>query len=421
MERSQIFVKLPGRRDPLRFQRLVSGLREIRDETLISASEDGIFPSCSLLLRLRGGKGGFGSLLRGAATKAGQKKTNNFDACRDMSGRRLRHVNAEKKLEEWKAEAEDRKMEKLAEQFLKSKAKEVKKSSSAVVEKYIEKYKEDSARCMEEVEESVRQSFELYEKSKRKVLPSSGPALKRLKIWMGKKKVDESESEDDEEDDDDAEKSVVLNGGNKNEDDAGLFATSSSQSDLEGSDGGSGKSNLEEEDSVPNQKCLDVSEGPVNENVCSDDSAEPVRTSFEEYGDQTENVSRPATSQGSDKVHLEERLVGDQIVDQKQIDAEERMSLSPEVSPDSPEKNLDVSCAVIGDSVDEKSNEPLNFEEFNSAEELEVLGMERLKSELQAHGLKCGGTLQERAARLFLLKSTPVDKLPKKLLAKPTK
>ena len=44
--------------------------------------------------------------------------------------------------------------------------------------------------------------------------------------------------------------------------------------------------------------------------------------------------------------------------------------------------------------------------------------MERLKSELQGHGLKCGGTLQERDAMLFLLKSTPLDKLPQKLLAK---
>ncbi|CAL5414333.1 unnamed protein product [Camellia sinensis] len=49
---------------------------------------------------------------------------------------------------------------------------------------------------------------------------------------------------------------------------------------------------------------------------------------------------------------------------------------------------------------------------------LGVLGMERLKSELQSRGLKCGGTLQERAARLFLLKTTPLEKLPKKLLAK---
>lgn len=48
----------------------------------------------------------------------------------------------------------------------------------------------------------------------------------------------------------------------------------------------------------------------------------------------------------------------------------------------------------------------------------QVLGMERLKTELQSRGLKCGGTLQERAARLVLLKSTPLDKLPKKLMAK---
>ncbi|CAH8335138.1 unnamed protein product [Eruca vesicaria subsp. sativa] len=62
--------------------------------------------------------------------------------------------------------------------------------------------------------------------------------------------------------------------------------------------------------------------------------------------------------------------------------------------------------------------EPLNFDDFNSAKDMEVMGMERLKTELQSRGLKCGGTLQERAARLFLLKSTPLDKLPKKLLAK---
>lgn len=167
---------------PLRFQRLVAGPKEVFDETLISASPDGLFPSCSLLLRLRGGKGGFGSLLRGAATKAGQKKTNNFDACRDMSGRRLRHVNAEKKLDEWKAEAEDRKLEKLAEDFLKKKAKEVKKNSTVAVEKYLEKYREDTEKCMEQVEDSVRQSFGLYKESKRKFLATSDPSNKRLQI-----------------------------------------------------------------------------------------------------------------------------------------------------------------------------------------------------------------------------------------------
>lgn len=70
------------------------------------------------------------------------------------------------------------------------------------------------------------------------------------------------------------------------------------------------------------------------------------------------------------------------------------------------------------DAVCCKPVEPLNFDDFSSAKDMEVMGMERLKTELQSHGLKCGGTLQERAARLFLLKSTPLDKLPKKLLAK---
>ncbi|CAL9241677.1 unnamed protein product [Arabidopsis halleri] len=49
---------------------------------------------------------------------------------------------------------------------------------------------------------------------------------------------------------------------------------------------------------------------------------------------------------------------------------------------------------------------------------MEVLGMERLKTELQSRSLKCGGTLRELNARLFLLKSAPLDKLPKKLMAK---
>ncbi|CAL5383144.1 unnamed protein product [Camellia sinensis] len=61
---------------------------------------------------------------------------------------------------------------------------------------------------------------------------------------------------------------------------------------------------------------------------------------------------------------------------------------------------------------------PLNFDEFNSTAELEDFGMERLKSELQSRGLKYGGTLQERAARLFLLKTIPLEMLAKKLLAK---
>mmetsp|Transcript_21025 Transcript_21025/g.25243 ORF Transcript_21025/g.25243 Transcript_21025/m.25243 type:complete len:158 (+) Transcript_21025:125-598(+) len=80
---------------PSACQRIICGTKDIGEDGILSADASGNFPSCSVLLRLRGGKGGFGSLLRGSA-KSGKHVENN-DACRDLSGRRLRHVNAEKK------------------------------------------------------------------------------------------------------------------------------------------------------------------------------------------------------------------------------------------------------------------------------------------------------------------------------------
>lgn len=65
-----------------------------------------------------GGKGGFGSMLR--AIGAQIEKTTNREACRDLSGRRLRDINEEKRLKNWIAqqtererETEDRKLKKL--------------------------------------------------------------------------------------------------------------------------------------------------------------------------------------------------------------------------------------------------------------------------------------------------------------------
>ncbi|KAL7298498.1 hypothetical protein TKK_0008278 [Trichogramma kaykai] len=52
-----------------------------------------------LMPRLLGGKGGFGSMLR--AIGAQIEKTTNREACRDLSGRRLRDINEEKRLKAW--------------------------------------------------------------------------------------------------------------------------------------------------------------------------------------------------------------------------------------------------------------------------------------------------------------------------------
>ena len=58
---------------------------------------------------------------------------------------------------------------------------------------------------------------------------------------------------------------------------------------------------------------------------------------------------------------------------------------------------------------------------YADAAALEALGLDALKAELAARGLKCGGTLSERAARLFLLKHATLAQLDAKHKAPPPK
>ena len=69
---------------PAAVQRLVFAGKELSDDRLLSDYELQPDSTVHLLLRLRGGKGGFGSLLRGAGRAV---LTDNTDACRDLSGR----------------------------------------------------------------------------------------------------------------------------------------------------------------------------------------------------------------------------------------------------------------------------------------------------------------------------------------------
>lgn len=65
-----------------------------------------------------------------------------------------------------------------------------------------------------------------------------------------------------------------------------------------------------------------------------------------------------------------------------------------------------------------QQQEPIDLANFDNAAQLEGVGMERLKAELQRHGMKCGGTVQERASRLLLLKEKSVQDIDRKHLAK---
>lgn len=86
---------------------------------------------------------------------------------------------------------------------------------------------------------------------------------------------------------------------------------------------------------------------------------------------------------------------------------EEQPKQSKESHPKQPEEKIDYP--------------EIDLNNFESAQELCVLGLGHLKHALESRGLKCGGTLEERAGRLFSVKGLKPKKYPKKLLAETKK
>lgn len=60
----------------------------------------------------------------------------------------------------------------------------------------------------------------------------------------------------------------------------------------------------------------------------------------------------------------------------------------------------------------------IDLSQYSTCGALEALGGDALKAALARHGLKCGGTVAQRAERLFLLKSTALADIDKKHFAK---
>lgn len=88
--------------NPLQAYAQITGIpSDLLRATQCSKEVKEIDPSKTLMisLRLLGGKGGFGCLLRGQGMIV---RVDNFDACRDLSGRRIRHINDELRITEWK-------------------------------------------------------------------------------------------------------------------------------------------------------------------------------------------------------------------------------------------------------------------------------------------------------------------------------
>ncbi|KAJ1414706.1 Telomere stability C-terminal [Sesbania bispinosa] len=286
-------------------------------------------------------------------------------------------------------------------EFLKKQMKKGKKGNGdGEAHKYVAKYREESERCVAEVALSVKEAL-LFKRKSSQSEASPPRDAKKLKICQNE------------------------SGSNKGEDSSG--SVTAQKQDGGSSGAGTCESGSEEEketvvdegkvesfgsqSSEPIQPKPSVATEPVmmeaNVMPCSESIVSEINT--EDNGSQDCNGAVADKFDGTvsqaSSVLSSETLAGAGKSNDMEIDAslEHKAAVNEESLPSTSVPALD---------------EPLNFDAFNSAAELEVLGLEKLKSELQSRGLKCGGTLQERAARLFLLKSTPLDKLPKKLLAK---
>ena len=70
------------------------------------------------------------------------------------------------------------------------------------------------------------------------------------------------------------------------------------------------------------------------------------------------------------------------------------------------------------DAAAAKADGALDLDAFDSIEELELLGADRLKAALAFLNLKCGGTLRQRAERLLAVKGKKVEDIDPSLFAK---
>jgi len=178
--------------------------------------------------KLLGGKGGFGSLLKGQAQRAGQKKTTNFSSCRDLNGRRLRTVENERNVEQ--INQEKKKTEELKRKDKKRKEEMKKKEEEKIKAKInsdLENQTKDLKNALSEgISKRKREDFE-NEEENTSSSSSQVPPKKRKKLLF-----DDDEEEDDEnssqdenenenEEEEEEENTVEKNEENENKDEEG--------------------------------------------------------------------------------------------------------------------------------------------------------------------------------------------------------
>nr|XP_002760635.1 splicing regulator SDE2 isoform X1 [Callithrix jacchus] len=379
----------------------------------------------SLEPRLFGGKGGFGSMLR--ALGAQIEKTTNREACRDLSGRRLRDVNHEKAMAEWvkqqaerEAEKEQRRLERLQRKLVEPKHCFTSPDYQQQCHEMAERL-EDSVLKGMQAASSKMVSAEVSESRKRqrptrsKTDRGAGMGKKRC-FWLGMEGLETVEGSSSESSDDDSEEALST-------------SRISFHAPKHGSDGV--KMTAKFPSSSQRARVVNTDpDSPEQLQIAVTDSGRHIsKDSCAELGESKEHMeSRMVTeteetqeNKAESKESIEEESTGAGLNKEKETkegtDEERVAEVALEVKENIAVAKLQESQP--GDTVIGK--ETIDLLAYNSVAELELLGLEKLKCELMSLGLKCGGTLQERAARLFSVRGLAKEQIDPALFAKPSK
>ncbi|KAJ8045411.1 Replication stress response regulator SDE2 [Holothuria leucospilota] len=301
-------------------------------------------------LRLRGGKGGFGSMLRMIGAQI--EKTTNHEACRDLSGRRMRDVNNEKKLADWIAKKADREREREERRQAK-----LERLRSEPKHYFVDpNYDKQKSSVTESLEEAITQGVSVSadepssSRGKRKMEAESSEGLKKSRLWIGIEGASDSDDSD--------------------EDECAMPVSKSEEEEEE-------ESNAE----LP-QKETEIREHPLSSKKNEISEGDGVKDSVGE--------SQPKSTQ---------TLNGTESRDSK--------GGTGEPTEETQDTTMEGTALIL--------------EDVQSEKDLEAWGLDQLKKELMSRGLKCGGTLQERAQRLFSVKGLSPDQIDPALKAKLSK
>eukprot|EP00128_Syssomonas_multiformis_P008086 Colp12_sorted_trinity150504_noHs@26844 len=164
---------------PTEFQRITYEGRTLCDYTVLDNTFSGLL---HVLARLRGGKGGFGSLLRTSGNRAAQKETTNFESCRTIDGRRLRNVNEEKKAVELRQKAVEEQVERarIKEEKKKKKRQYLFEGPKATFNSH--EFTLETRALVEGVDEAVEEVF-TNDNGKRPAAEQKAAPIKRVRVW----------------------------------------------------------------------------------------------------------------------------------------------------------------------------------------------------------------------------------------------